>query len=423
MKAINSKVRAAMLVVMLVFIVGIGAETASARTVVGTCMTGTQFSTIQDAINNVTAGTIVFICPGTYPEQLHINRTLTLQGVASGTSDAVIIVPPSTGLAANTTSLFDHSPIAAHVLADVQATVNLNNLIVDSNPSSNPNMISACAPELVGIFYRNTSGTLNHVVTRNQWIGASESDTSLNGCQTGLGIFAQSGSGELSTVLVENSSVHDYQKNGITGNETGTTLTVTNTQVVGQGPTMGAAENGIQIGFGASGTVRLSNVIDDVWVPTPPNTISPGNAAAGILLFDAATGAVTVSSNIVGNTQFGIALATDTAGLDDGETVNNNKVIGTRIFDGIDVCTNSNVIRANTVINSTESAIHLDASCGSTGNSNTVTNNIVGDATVGILKDSGTGGNTTTPNSFSTTATTDPAGTARSQVLFQPIRP
>jgi hypothetical protein len=76
----------------------------------------------------------------------------------------------------------------------------------------------------------------------------------------------------------------------------------------------------------------------------------------------------------------------DTSGLDDGETVTNNKVIGTRIFDGIDVCSNGNTIHGNTVANSTESAIHLDATCGTTdggtsGNSNTVTNNIVNDAT------------------------------------------
>jgi hypothetical protein len=347
-----------------------------------------------------------------------------LQGVAAGNSDAVIIVPPSGGLVANTTSLFDHSAIAAHVLADVQATVNMNNLIVDSNTTSNPNMIGGCAPELVGIFYRNTSGIVNHLVTRNQYLGASESDP-LNGCQSGLGIFAQSGNGETSVVTVENSSVHDYQKNGITGNEAGTTLTVTGNQVVGQGSTNGAAENGIQIGFGAAGTVSGNTVIDDVW--GPDTSSDPGNAAAGILLFDAASG-VTVKLNAVGNTQFGIALATDTSGLGDGETVNNNKVIGTRIFDGIDICTNGNTIHANTVTNSTESAIHLDASCGLNppvggGNNNTVTNNIVSDATVGILKDTGVSGNTTTPNTFSTTATTDPAGKARSHILLQPIRP
>lgn len=152
-------------------------------------------------------------------------------------------------------------------------TVNLNNLIVDSAG----NNINACAPDLIGIYYRNTSGVMTRVVTRNQWVGASESD-SLNGCQTGLGIYVQSGNSGGSTVTVQNSSVHDYQKNGITGNETGTTLNVINSDVTGQGSTTGAAENGIQIGFGAKGTVSGNNVIDDIWGPdtsSDPGTPRP----------------------------------------------------------------------------------------------------------------------------------------------------
>jgi hypothetical protein len=156
----------------------------------------------------------------------------------------------------------------------------------------------------VGILYQNASGTVKHIATRNQWIGASEGDIGSNGCQTGLGIFVQSGNSGTSTVTVTNSSVHDYQKNGITGNEVGTTLTVTNSDVVGQGATNGAAENGIQIGFGAAGSVTGSLVIDDVWAPDT-NT-DTGDAAAGILLFDTAAGKTTVKSNTVGNTQFGM---------------------------------------------------------------------------------------------------------------------
>jgi hypothetical protein len=422
MSAISWRIRATMLVMMLVVIAAIGMQTASATTVVGTCMTGTQFSSIQDAINNVVAGTNIHICPGTYPEQLHVNRALTLTGVVSGTSDAVIIVPPVGGLVANTTSLRDKSPIAAQVLVDVDNTVNLANIIVDSIGNS----LNACAPLLVGIFYRNSSGTVNHVVTRNQWVGTSEQDPNLDGCQTGLGIFAQSGNNLTSAVTVENSSVHDYQKNGITGNEVGTIINVLNNNVIGQGATNGAAENGIQIGFGAAGMISGNTVIDDVWAPA---TVSnPGNAASGILLFDAGSNSITVKANTVGNTQFGIALATDTAGLNDGVTVQKNKVTGTRIFDAIDVCSNGNTVTSNVLANSAESAIHLDASCGAldggtSGDNNTVTTNIVSDGNVGVLKDTGVTGNTTTPNTFFATATTDPAGNARSRLPFGPARP
>ncbi len=373
----------------------------AATVVVGTCKNLVQFSSIQAAINAVPSGSTIDICPATYLEQLSINKSVTLTGVLNGTSDAIVIIPPSTGLVANATSLSSGNPIAAHLAVLGPVTVNMNNIIVDSIGNGQ----SGCGqPTLVGILYQNSNGTLNHVATRNQWIGASESDTGSNGCQTGLGIFVQSGNSGTSTVTVTNSSVHDYQKNGITGNEAGTTLTVTNSDVVGQGATNGAAENGIQIGFGAAGTASGNLVIDDVWAP---DTITdPGDAAAGILLFDAAANKTTVKSNTVGNTQYGIAAVTDTTGEGDGASITANKVFGTRIFDGIDVCVNSATVQTNTIMNSSESAIHLDASCSGTGNNSTVTGNTMIEACVGVLQDAGTSGDTITPNTFFAAGTT-----------------
>ena len=72
------------------------------------------------------------------------------------------------------------------------------------------------------------------------------------------GISLVTGGAGTSTVTVRNSSVHDFQKNGITGNEVGTTLTVSSNEVRGLGPTNGAAENGVQLGFGATGRVMAT---------------------------------------------------------------------------------------------------------------------------------------------------------------------
>jgi len=410
----------------------LGQNLFGATVVVGSCRNLVQFSTIAAAITAVPSGSIIQICPGTYTEQLSINKSLTLTGVPSGTSDAIVILPPSGGLSGNATSLSSGNPIAAQVWILGPATVNMNNIIVDSVGNGQ----SGCGqPTLVGILYQNATGTLNHVVTRNQWVGASESDAGSNGCQTGLGIFAQSGGGGTSKLSVIASSVHDYQKNGITGNEVGTTLIVINSDVAGQGATNGAAENGVQIGFGAAGTVSGSLVIDDVWAP---DTLSdPGDAAAGILLFDAAAGNTTVKGNTVGNTQFGIAAVTDTSGEGDGASITLNKVFGTRIFDAIDVCVNNSVVQTNTIMNSSESAIHLDASCGATGSGNTVTQNVIVDACTGVLQDSGVSGNTITPNTYNAIVTTTgssctpapsarvgtKAGAARTATHHSPIRP
>ena len=56
----------------------------------------------------------------------------------------------------------------------------------------------------------------------------------LNGCQSGLGILVQSGGGS-SVVTIANSSIHDYQKNGITANEAGTHVTISGNVVTGLG--------------------------------------------------------------------------------------------------------------------------------------------------------------------------------------------
>src|ERR1700747_1958506 len=93
----------------------------------------------------------------------------------------------------------------------------------------------------------------------------------------------------------------NYQKNGITGNELGTTVTISGNTVVGQGPTNGAAENSIQISFGGTGQTRSNPAVDNIWAP---DTISDSaDAASGILVF--ASAGVTVSGNTIGNNQFG----------------------------------------------------------------------------------------------------------------------
>ncbi len=223
-----------------------------------------------------------------------------------------------------------------------------------------------------------------------------------------MGIFVQSGislvtgKAGTSTVTVLNSSVHDFQKNGITGNEVGTQLTVTSDEVRGQGPTNGASENGIQLGFGATGKVNANTVIDEIWAPDTSS--DSGDAAVGILIFDVA--GASVLTNHVGNTQFGIAVAGDTTGAADNATITNTPFDGTLIFDGINICGSSGgSITGNVVSGSTQSGIHLDGSCtGVTSGGATVTGNTINEACAGILD--GNAGDTTSPNTFFNTTHT-----------------
>jgi hypothetical protein len=338
------------------------------------------YATIQAAVSASTSTTIIEICPGNYYEQIAIDKNLTLEGV-NPSAGAVVIWPPATGVVANATDVDSGTPIAAQVLVQDSAAVTISNLTVDGTG----NAVNDSTTDLMGILFQNASGTVNHVAVRNQL----PDDTLQGDSGYGQGIYVQTTALFTSKVTVENSSVHGYNKNGITGNDAGTTLNVTGSYIQGAGalPNGFDAQNGIQLGWGAMGKISGNTVIDNSYVGTYW-------AASGILLYDAAEGAtnapvVTVTSNMVGNSQFAIALVTDTAGIGDYGSVTGNKILGTSTYDAIDLCTNFNTATGNTIFNSAESAVHLDASCPNTGWDNVATGNtILESACAGILDDS-----------------------------------
>jgi parallel beta-helix repeat protein len=352
-------------------------------TIVGTCKAGVQFPTISQAVQAAPSGGTVSICPGTYPEQVQINKPLSLVGLTIGASDQVVITAPSGGIVQNATDLYTGGePIAAQIYINGPSgsvIVNLTNLIVDGSNSQ-----IDCGPNLVGIYYQNSSGTVNHVVARNQALGTN------NGCQSGQGIFVESGYSTpgSSNVTIENSSVHGYQKNGITADGNGTTFTISNNDVVGQGPTTGAAENGIQLSDQATGTVYNNRVVDDVY--------SPGSyGASGILVYD--TGSVIIQSNTVSNTQYGIVVYTDGTYDANDNTITSNRVSATHLDDGIDLCSDGNTVKSNIVMASDSSGIHIDSSCtdaegNTTGTGNTVSGNTIVEACAGVLLGNGPAG-------------------------------
>jgi hypothetical protein len=367
----------------------------AATVAVGTCRPKlVSFATIQAAVNQSPANSTIEICPGSYPEQVSINKNLTLTGVASGTQNSALIVAPTGGIVQNATDLYDGSPIAAQMFVQGAAKVDISRLTLDGSN----NQISGCAPDLMGVYYQNASGTISDIVARNQALSAA-----LNGCQSGQGIFVESGYGSSgsATVTIKNSSVHSYQKNGITADGSATTATISNNYVVGQGPTTGAAENGIQVSDGAMGTVANNEVVDDVY--------SPGTAgASGILIYD--SGDLDISTNTVSNTQYGIVVYTDGILPADNNTITRNHVSATHLDDGIDLCSNGNTAHGNFVFSSDGAGIHIDSTCtesgGGTGNNTKVTDNTISEACAGILLGNGTGNSTASNTTYNVTNTT-----------------
>jgi parallel beta-helix repeat protein len=392
--------RRVMLAAIIIVFAGLSAQQLTASVVaVGPCVANlVHFTTIQAAVNAVPPGSTIKICPAKYPEQVVTHKNLTLIGVNSGSADNPVLVIPSGGFVPNTRSLTSGHPIAAQILVQSPATaVTISSLAVDGR---NNNLNSGCDDaRLIGIYYQNASGTVNFVAARNQ-----AQDAANFGCQNsaGLGIYVQSASPSTSTVKIQNSTVRGYQKNGITGNEDGTTVTVTGNSVVGAGPTT-TAQNGIQVGFGATGKVQNNTVANDDFNGDPS-----AGTGSGILIFD--SGNMTITGNSVTNSQNGIAIVTDGAFPADHNAVSNNHVSDTHLGDGIDLCSNNNTVSGNTVFSSGQAGIHLDSSCGSTGSNNIVSKNTVNEACAGILRGSGTGNTFPIANLVANVANTSLAG-------------
>jgi hypothetical protein len=396
----------------------------------------------------VPAGSLIYICPGTYAEQVVITKKLTLEGVAgngavgaaaSGSNNPVI-VSPAGGVLVNSNDLYGYpsgQPTAAQILVQTPSNalatpivVDISNITVDGSN----NGLNTCATDLVGIYYQNASGTLNHVTTRYQELPQADF-----GCQDGLAIYAQSGygTGGSATVAIGNSSVHDYDKNGITADGSGTVATISGNYIVGIGATTLIGQNGIQMSFGASGKIQNNIVTDDVYVN--PSDCYPGNcySATGILLYDSggtSASHVTISGNTVSNTQEAIVTITDGAETADYNDVSSNKVTtnaaivvtgATYLLDGIDLCSDHNTASTNTVFNSSGSGVHLDSECtepdsSASGASSTATGNTVNEACAGVLmgNSGGTASGTITFNVVEATAPGDtcPVGNGGSSI-------
>jgi len=244
--------------------------------------------TIQAAVNHAEAGETVLVGTGVFDEQVVITKPLTLQGEGMGSTS----IKPAV-VSGNTSSLFSGAPIAAILLVDGTAGVAVSDLTIDGLPAGS---LFACSPGYVGIFYRAASGAIQDTRVTNIHHPATP------GCQAVLGIFVQSangGPGLNSNVAIVNNVVDNYGKNGMTANEPGTFVTVSNNMVFGRGPTGpgDAAQNGVQIGFGARGLVSGNTISDHNYLP-------PDFVACGVLFFEGGGGVGRAKNNMfAGNEQ------------------------------------------------------------------------------------------------------------------------
>lgn len=335
---------------ILVLILGVQ-ELSASTAVVGNCKpTLPTYPTITAAINS--SAVLIMICPGTYYEQLFINRPLVLQGSSFGDQGLSVIAPPAGGLAVNATDTMG-DPVAAQILVSVPsdvAPVKITGLVIDGTGHG----ITSAPPFVVGIFYQNTSGTVNRVTTRYQ-----------TGNGGGVGLWLEGGSANPS-VVVENSNSHDFDYAGVWA-ETETaamvsqiTVTVTNNDI-NANILNAPAHAGIVMGAGSTTTVSNNYVL---------------GGAFGLLADGGASG--TASRNTLMGNGTGVQVNGD-----------GTSIIGNRVLDSCPnrvgtVCAG---IAVNSALPAVQKNVITDSLVGIEFNGNAdanVSSNTITDGTIGV---------------------------------------
>ena len=302
------------------------ADALGASFAVGSCKpTLPSFATISAAVATVPPSSTVLVCPGTYPEQVTINRPLTLQGVISANSGQAVITVPLGGLTQNVTSTVG-GPVPIYAQLGVTATagpVNITDITVDG---TNNNVNGS--DWLAGLFYQSgSSGVVNEVTTCNQ----------IN-FGLGVGIWIENADASSpQSVTVKNSSVHDVDGYGIVAQDASLNAIITGNSVLTPGAF--TAIYAAASGSTTNNAVTASSM--GIWQVTPGivsgNTVL--NSAVGI--YSSGIGS-SETGNKTFNSQVGIRLAPD------GQTVKGNTITQSNI--AIDFgCSSGDIVSGNKI--------------------------------------------------------------------------
>ena len=250
------------------------------------------FQTIQDAVNAATVGETILVAPGTYNEQVTVSGTglngLTIEGVGSGVN---VDAPTKAGsLQQTAVSLTSGSAIDGIFTVSGAKNVTLSGLTVNGLEEGNDTYFAPGqavgsngeGASLDGIVYLNTTGgSINDVTVE----GTREADAGI-GDQRNLGILVQNANtlagdiptpteaSNLNTISITDSTVENFQKNGIT-------VEYANATILGNTidglPDIINAQNGIQIN-NSTGTVSDNTINNIAYSGTD-------TASTGILAF------------------------------------------------------------------------------------------------------------------------------------------
>lgn len=264
----------------------------------GKSCTHPGYGSIQTAITAAATGGTVKVCPGTYREQLSIDKAVTL--TTSGTPAATVQLPkPATSsttacdLARNAVAGGEDQDLVSICTAE---SVTIKGLAFEAKWPE-----GTCNDHLYGILVAG-GATLNATKVTVNGAGAFP----INGCQGGIGIqVGFEHGGQVGHAILSHDTVTNYQKNGMTIDGTGSTATITGTTVTGAGPA-DQGQNGIQVSRGAQATISKATISDNECDHSLIPRCGPeGEQATGVMFYGAAAGS-SVSKSKVSKNDMGV---------------------------------------------------------------------------------------------------------------------
>ena len=191
---------------------------------------------------------------------------------------------------------------------------------------------------------------------------------------------ASSGS-STGSATVKNNNIDDYQKNGVTVGNDGSSADIENNDIQGAGPTATIAQNGVQVSSGATGQVKNNTISGNVYSPQTAT-------ATGILLYaDSPRGCGSgrcreqrLNANDTGVYAYQAASSSD---------VENNKVVNST-DDGVTVDTSDGLLVQNNQVQTNDQGVGVYATMSAT----IMGNNADDNRSNGFYAGSDTSGNT-----------------------------
>jgi hypothetical protein len=291
---------------------------------VGSCLPKLQsFPTIYQAMNTIPNGSTLMICPGTYYEQVVVNKVVNIKGVVSGGTSRVVIKPAAT-MYPVTDCISSHT-IYPLVMVGT-GPVNISNITLDGNAS-----LSA---DTGFYFYCVAEGTISQVTVRNLYGNAVRMQGSIGYPVvlqksnlhdiTGIGIITE---GKVAATIKNNflSAGSGILWNSTGGSVTGNYITAEGGEQGGtgigvfspgtfSGNTIENVGNGLQIGT-ASGLNFVNNKIYKADIAVNPlipelnpgaNIVKSNTIAGSNTAFEFYCIPETVSGNTISDTSVGM---------------------------------------------------------------------------------------------------------------------